>query len=205
MKEMTLLCYGDSNTYGYDPRGYMGMRYPLEIRWTERLKKLLVETFEVSLLEEGMNGRALPDLERSLDSAAYIFSLMEKLKKGDMFIMMLGTNDILLTDYPDSEKAIGKMEDFLGRLYKRERFFESIIVGPPYIGRGIDGSDSYYEESVKLNQGFCRLVSGLGDSKIHFLDAAEWNVPMGFDGVHFSEEGHRVFAENMARYIMDVL
>ena len=29
------------------------------------------------------------------------------------------------------------------------------------------------------------------------LDAAEWNVPLTFDGVHFSEKGHRVFADNM--------
>ena len=28
---MTLLCYGDSNTYGFDPRSYFGGRYPAEI------------------------------------------------------------------------------------------------------------------------------------------------------------------------------
>ena len=28
-----LLCYGDSNTYGYDPRSYLGGRYPDSIRW----------------------------------------------------------------------------------------------------------------------------------------------------------------------------
>ena len=27
---MTLLCYGDSNTYGFDPRSYFGGRYPAE-------------------------------------------------------------------------------------------------------------------------------------------------------------------------------
>ena len=34
---MTLLCYGDSNTYGFDPRSYFGGRYPAEVRWTHRL------------------------------------------------------------------------------------------------------------------------------------------------------------------------
>lgn len=28
----TVMCYGDSNTFGYDPTN--GMRYPRAIRWT---------------------------------------------------------------------------------------------------------------------------------------------------------------------------
>lgn len=24
---MTVICYGDSNTYGYDPRGWLGVRF----------------------------------------------------------------------------------------------------------------------------------------------------------------------------------
>lgn len=33
MKQTTVLCYGDSNTYGYDPRTD-GERYPAEVCWT---------------------------------------------------------------------------------------------------------------------------------------------------------------------------
>lgn len=36
---VTVLCYGDSNTYGYNPAN--GMRYPESVRWTGRLQKLL--------------------------------------------------------------------------------------------------------------------------------------------------------------------
>ena len=32
-----ILCLGDSNTWGFDPRSYGGDRYPPEIRWTDRL------------------------------------------------------------------------------------------------------------------------------------------------------------------------
>lgn len=34
---MRILCYGDSNTYGYDPRGFFGDRYPKESRWVDIL------------------------------------------------------------------------------------------------------------------------------------------------------------------------
>ena len=35
-----LLCYGDSNTYGYDPRSYLGGRYPQSVRWTALLRDM---------------------------------------------------------------------------------------------------------------------------------------------------------------------
>ena len=50
--------YGDSNTYGYDPAGFMGGRYPREERWTTILQDNLSQTWEV--LADGMPGRSLP-------------------------------------------------------------------------------------------------------------------------------------------------
>ena len=35
----TILCYGDSNTYGYDPK--TGLRYPRTIRWPGHLQEIL--------------------------------------------------------------------------------------------------------------------------------------------------------------------
>ena len=50
---MKVLCIGDSNTYGYDPRSYFGSRYPAEVRWTGRLEGHKV-------INCGMNGLAVP-------------------------------------------------------------------------------------------------------------------------------------------------
>lgn len=46
----TILCYGDSNTYGYNPVN--GLRYPKDVRWTGVLQKMLGEEYEV--IEEGL-------------------------------------------------------------------------------------------------------------------------------------------------------
>ena len=35
----TLLCYGDSNTYGFDPRGFVDDRYEEDDRWCDLLAK----------------------------------------------------------------------------------------------------------------------------------------------------------------------
>ena len=34
---MRILCYGDSDTFGHDPRSPLGEPYPPEVRWTDRL------------------------------------------------------------------------------------------------------------------------------------------------------------------------
>ena len=53
---MRLLCFGDSNTYGYDPRSYAGDRYPPESRWTD----LLAEISGWEVVNMGLNGREIP-------------------------------------------------------------------------------------------------------------------------------------------------
>lgn len=34
-----------------------------------------------------------------------------------------------------------------------------------------------------------------------FCDTAVWDIPVVFDGVHFSEDGHRRFAKQMQRVL----
>ena len=49
----TIVCYGDSNTYGYNPEN--GFRYEYEERWTTILQKELKDSAIV--IPEGLNGR----------------------------------------------------------------------------------------------------------------------------------------------------
>ena len=50
---MNVICFGDSNTYGYDPRGYFGGRYDTDCRWVDILA---AETgWDISNM--GQNGR----------------------------------------------------------------------------------------------------------------------------------------------------
>ena len=49
-----ILCYGDSNTYGYIPTGG---RYDEHTRWPMRMQTLLGPGYAV--IEEGFNGRTI--------------------------------------------------------------------------------------------------------------------------------------------------
>ena len=54
---MRIFCFGDSNTYGYDARSLLRERLGENERWPEILGKL--SGWEV--LNEGMNGREIPE------------------------------------------------------------------------------------------------------------------------------------------------
>ena len=83
----TVLCYGDSNTYGYDPRSFLGDRYAKDIRWTG----ILDGTSDWSVTCCGQNGREIPTQPRQWEE------VRELLRQAgpDVFAVMLGSNDLL--------------------------------------------------------------------------------------------------------------
>ena len=81
-----IIFYGDSNTYGYDPRGFFGMRYPKEERWTEIVRDRFKGKIEIT--EEGQNGRSLPELQRE---EGFLRSIMGALSDKDILFVSLPT------------------------------------------------------------------------------------------------------------------
>jgi hypothetical protein len=53
MKKKHILCYGDSNTWGYNAA--TGGRYDDDVRWTQRLGEMLGPDYLIG--EAGLNGR----------------------------------------------------------------------------------------------------------------------------------------------------
>lgn len=188
MKKMIL--FGDSNTYGYDPRDFLGGRYPENVRWTTAVRNALKGEYEV--IEEGQNGRALPSV-----SSPFFMGLIEKLGADDMFVMMLGTNDILLVNQPNAAVPIKRLDEILAYIKENCRG-NFILIAPPYISDIYPDLKPYHDCSVKMNCGFMELADKYG---ILAFDAGKWDVPMGSDGVHFSVEGHKVFGDKILEAI----
>ena len=92
-EKKTILCYGDSNTWGYNPVN--GLRYPEDVRWTGRLQKLLGPSYRV--IEEGCNGRTTvyADPEEGWKCGlTYLCPCLNSHKPIDVVILMLGSNDL---------------------------------------------------------------------------------------------------------------
>ncbi|WP_028235739.1 GDSL-type esterase/lipase family protein [Pseudobutyrivibrio sp. MD2005] len=189
-----LILFGDSNTYGYDPRGFLGGRYPEEIRWTTHVKKALGNNYEI--IEEGMNGRMLPELGHG-----HFTTLLQGLTSDDVFVMMLGTNDILLTNHPNVAATLKRLDDILDYV-NQHCLAKFILIAPPYISALEPELKLYHDCSVEMNEGYMKLAN---EHSINAINAGAWNIEMGYDGVHFSIEGHHQFAESLLQALAEIL
>ena len=93
-----VVCYGDSNTWGYKPEHVQPKagfnRYSYEERWPGILQQLLGAGYRVE--EEGLNGRttAFDDpFNPHLNGAKYFDCCMMIKAPVDLLIITLGTND----------------------------------------------------------------------------------------------------------------
>ncbi len=181
-----ILCIGDSNTWGYDPRSFFGSQYPADVRWTG-----LLEQAGWQVVNLGQNGMCIPGEVQ--------YPVMEILIRSklpaDVLTLMLGSNDLL--GGRTAEVTSARMERFL--LHVRDAASETrlILIAPPVMREGEwVQSRRLMEESARLSVCY-RILAGRAG--IEFADAEDWGVGILFDGVHFSPEGHRSFAEGLKR------
>ena len=179
---MRILCFGDSNTYGYDPRGFFGDRYGAEDRWVD----LLVKQTGHECINAGANGREIPH-------SPYAIRLLAEHAPVDIFLVMLGTNDLL--QGASAKEATIRMEAFLNSLLPHCK--KILLICPPPMKRGAwVPTDGLVNESIALAEEYKLLAEKLN---IPFVDTRHWNIELTFDGVHFTEAGHHTFAENLGK------
>lgn len=172
---MNVICFGDSNTYGYDPRGYLGGRYDADNRWVD----ILAAKTGWTIFNMGQNGREIP------------FSASAFPADADLLIVMLGINDLLQGRSP--EQASERLERFLsGISLDRSRI---LLIAPPPVTLG-EWVPS--PQLIDASRAFARLCQALAERLgIRFADAGTWNIPLAYDGVHFTEQGHKAFAAGL--------
>ena len=181
---MSILCFGDSNTYGYDPRSFLGDRYPAEHRWVD----LLAGKLGCTVINAGENGREIPRREREW---VEFHSLLTRCSPIGLLIIMLGTND-LLQGY-SAKDAAGRMEVFLERIDLEKS--KILLIAPPPMKPGAwVQSQGLIDASKELDGAYQELADHLG---VGFADAGQWGLPLTYDGVHLTEEGHIAFAEEL--------
>ena len=171
-----LLCYGDSNTLGYDPRDWLGGC--VDRPWCA----LLGEAAGCQTVNCGLNGRRIP---RSPRERAVLLQLLER-EKPEGLLIMLGTNDIL--QGADPAKSARNMEILLEQT---GRFpCDCLLLSPPRMA--LPEMEAGLEA---LTEGLARAAERTG---IRFADCRDWKIPLAFDGIHFSEAGHACFAQRVA-------
>ncbi len=172
---MNVICFGNSNTYGYDPRSYLGGRYDPDSRWVD----ILAAETGWTVRNMGQNGREIPSTAPNFPAET------------DLLIVMLGTNDLLQGRSPD--QAAERLEQFLsGISLDRSKL---LLAAPTPVKRGTWVPD---QQLIDDSYTFAQLCQTLAEQLgIRFADAGRWNIPLAYDGVHFTEQGHRAFAAGL--------
>lgn len=209
----TILCYGDSNTYGYNPAN--GFRYPKNIRWTGRLQELLGD--EYLILEEGCNGRTTvfddPD-DKWKNGLTYLKPCLNTHKPVDMVILMLGSNDLKTVFHADAEKIAEGAEQLVQEIYdfsdsKQSFRPDVILVSPPIIGDAIGQSgfrDAFDETAITRSQQFAMYYKEAALRKeCCFLDAAKYVTSSDIDSLHLMPEEHKKLASGLYAFIQNEL
>ena len=200
-----ILCFGDSNTWGYDPETHE--RYDHKTRWPCVMGGDLGEEYEI--VEEGMNGRTtvwndpVDDLMSGID---YLKPCLISHKPLDLVVIMLGTND-LKDRFCVSAYEIAKSA---GRLVQMVQTSDAgpkgtapdvLLVAPPPIVLGDAGLDTRQhglEKSMKFAQAFAEIAAELGCGYANAGDFIESSL---VDGIHFSAASQRSLGKSIAKVV----
>lgn len=188
-----IICYGDSNTYGYDARLGGGGRFPESVRWTG----ILSQTGEYEIINQGENGREIPHDRWELES---FDKMIEQEAPFDLLTVMLGTNDICMMYRSGMDKIALRMQEFLEHILKLPAIAgeagKVLLIAPTKTGMSIYGSDG--ERLDKISEEFAPAYRALAEKLgVRFTDAGEWGINLCLDGAHFTPSGHTVFAQHM--------
>lgn len=204
----TVLCFGDSNTYGYIP-GSDGERYARNVRWTGRLQKMLGEDYYV--VEEGLNGRTTAfgdDIEPYRKGLDYILPCVMSHAPVDLVIIMLGTNDTKERFHVCAEEIGYGMEELvmkiMGYFQFRAQKPQILIVSPVPIGK--TDSAEFNEQSVEKSRKLAPIYKEIAERfGCHFLNAADYVQGLGCDQVHYDPQHHAQLAEGIRKAVKEIL
>jgi lysophospholipase L1-like esterase len=192
---VTILCYGDSNSWDVDP-ATQG-RLELRARWPGVLRASLGPGFEV--IEEGVRGRTTDwdDLfDEGRDGLAYLVPCLKSHAPLDLVILMLGTNDL---------KAVFRLGpgEIAAGVATRERTVQRSAMGPDGTGpailvpaadrpgnrrRGRVGPPGSAAERSRALAPLYRLVAD--SAGYGFLDGGEYGSAAPTDQVHIDATAH---------------
>mgnify|MGYP006273619371 CR=1 FL=1 len=202
----TVLCYGDSNTWG-DPPGGEG-RHAWPVRWTGVLQTALGDGFRI--IEEGLGGRTTcfeDPFSPHRNGLAYLPVTLETHYPIDLLIVMLGTNDL---------KANFNLNAFdiargAARLLEVANNFRPVIkyvlmVSPPHVTSTDDFDISQqFPDGVEKSKSLAVHYRRFAElHSCHFFDAASVAQTSPIDGIHLDARNHKRLGDGLAQKILSM-
>lgn len=205
----TIVCFGDSNTWGYDP--VTADRFDRDTRWTGVLRNMLGADYGV--IEEGLNGRTTvwdDPIEGYKNGKTYLIPCLETHRPLDLITIMLGTNDLKkrfsLSAYDIANGAGVLVNEVMRSGAGRDGKPPIVLLMAPPLVVALSGFaemfDGAEEKSRKFSEHYARVASEQG---CPFLDAGRVIVSSKLDGIHFEADEHQKLGLAVAERVRALL
>ncbi|HJP81210.1 MAG TPA: SGNH/GDSL hydrolase family protein [Candidatus Saccharimonadales bacterium] len=211
----SILCYGDSNTWGQTP-DKTGRRLPSNVRWTGVLQNNLGDGYRV--IEEGLSSRTTDlDYERKpgRNGRTYLEPCLDSHMPLDYVILMLGTNDFKVEFNRSVLDIVNALRNLVILIQEKTAKYEGnpaeILLVSPIL---VDGNASrikewyaayYNDDSVRKSQELAAALHKVTeDIGCYFADAAQV-AKAGEDGIHLDEVSHQALGNFLAQQIRNIV
>jgi len=210
----TILCYGDSNTWGMVPMMSLNdaNRHDKADRWPSVLEKTLGES--VTVIAEGLNGRTTvfddPIDGQHKNGLTYLLPCLESHAPLDLVVIMLGTNDTQtrfnLSPY-DIASGAGLLVQMVTANVRGQNGMapEVLLVCPPLIRASYLFADPFAgapEKSEQLHEHYRNIADRFG---CHYLNAEECATASHIDGIHLDAQQQHELGLAVASYAKSIL
>jgi lysophospholipase L1-like esterase len=193
----TVLCFGDSNTYGSIP-GVAGGRYDWEIRWPGVLARELRDGWRV--IEEGLPGRTTvfdDPLSPHRRGADYLPPCLGSHAPLDAVVIFLGTNDLkarFSAGPSDIAGGLGLLAQTALATTPRV-----LLLGLPRLGAELSAEFAgAAEKATGLPQCIAEEAAAVGAA---FLDLSTVVTYSAIDGFHLDPDGHAAIARAVVQHL----
>jgi lysophospholipase L1-like esterase len=205
-----VLCYGDSNTWGADPK--TGGRFRKDERWPGVLQKALDEGCHV--IEEGLGGRTTvwddPIEGIHKNGATYLVPCLETHQPLDLVIIMLGTNDLkkrFSVPAVDVASGAGVLVNIVNKSNcgREGKAPKTLLLAPPPFEKLTGLAEMFEggeEKSKKFSEHFRMVAQMLG---CEFFDTSTVIRSSKIDGIHLEKEAHKALGEAIAKAVKKIL
>jgi lysophospholipase L1-like esterase len=210
-----ILCYGDSNTWGFATAPRPDGRYAGHERWPNVLGAALGADWNV--IEEGLNGRTTVHADPIegiwLDGSSTFTAILRSHMPLDVVAIMLGTNDLKARFSAGPYDIAGGVGVLLKQLTRAEAGRNSgvpkaVVICPPPILNTFGAFNFFgemfaggYEKSKRL-AGFYADVAT--ENRAAFLDAGQVISTSAYDGIHLDVDMQARLGQTLAGVVKGI-
>jgi len=204
----TILCYGDSNTWGASPSS--GERLDMNTRWAGILRNSLGKDYHI--VEEGLCGRTTvwdDPIEEHKNGKKYLLPCLESHRPLDLVIILLGTND-LKHRFSLTAFDIAAGAGLLARMAQKSlcgpngKSPEVLLVAPPPLAK-LTGLSEMFQGGNEKSREFSKYYRIIADElSCHYLDAGSVIVSSNLDGIHFDPQEHEKLGDAIHRKVVQI-